>query len=53
MPLYWVVDADERAVEVWTPQAVFPRVEREQILWQPAGATAPFTLAQRELFQPL
>jgi Uma2 family endonuclease len=35
IPLYWVVDPDARAVEVWTPAATFPQVEREQIPWKP------------------
>jgi Uma2 family endonuclease len=53
VPLYWVVDGDERQVEVWTPGAVFPTVERERLLWQPAGATQSFTLPLAELFRPL
>jgi Uma2 family endonuclease len=53
VPLYWVVDGDERVVEVWTPEALFPTVEREQLVWEPAGASAPFTLGLEELFRPL
>jgi Uma2 family endonuclease len=30
VPLYWVVDGDERMVEVWTPADDFPAVERER-----------------------
>ncbi|HEY9426765.1 MAG TPA: hypothetical protein VIR34_06390 [Gemmatimonadaceae bacterium] len=33
--------------------AVFPLVERESLTWQPAGASAPFTLSLEELFRPL
>ena len=40
VPLYWVVDADERTVEVWTPADDFPAIE-------------PFTLRFEELFRPL
>ena len=53
VPLYWVVDGDERAVEVWTPETFLPRLEREQIVWHPAGAATPFRLPLQELFQPL
>ena len=37
IPLYWIVDADERQVEIWTPADTFPRFERERLVWQPAG----------------
>lgn len=53
VPLYWVVDGDERSVEVWTPSDDFPAVERERIVWHAAGAGEPFTLALEELFRPL
>jgi Uma2 family endonuclease len=50
-PLYWLVDADARNVEVWTPADAFPRVERERLVWHPEGASAPFTLPLEELFR--
>jgi Uma2 family endonuclease len=53
VPLYWVVDGDRREVELWTPEARFPQVERERLVWHPAGATAPFTLELTELFKPI
>jgi Uma2 family endonuclease len=53
VPLYWVVDGDEHAVEVWTPADDFPAVERERLLWNPAGASAPFSLNLPDLFRPL
>jgi Uma2 family endonuclease len=53
VPLYWVVDGDERWVEIWTPADDFPAVERERLVWHPAGASAPFTLILEELFRPL
>ncbi len=52
-PLYWIVDGDERWVEVWTPGVTFPRFEREQLVWQPEGAREPFTYALAELFAPV
>jgi Uma2 family endonuclease len=53
VPLYWVVDADEQAVEVWTPADDFPAVERERLEWLPGAAAAPFSLSLEELFRPV
>ena len=51
--LYWVVDGDARAAEVWTPDAQFPYMERERLKWHPAGAVTAFTLELAELFRPI
>jgi Uma2 family endonuclease len=51
--LYWIVDADARQVEVWTPDVLFPTVERERLVWHPAGAATAFRLELEELFRPL
>jgi Uma2 family endonuclease len=53
VPLYWIVDADERRVEVWTPPDTFPRLEHERLVWHPAGAAGPFVLSLAELFRPV
>ena len=53
IPYYWVVDADERSAEAWTPADRFPRVERQELVWAPAGATAPFVMRLDELFRPI
>lgn len=53
VPLYWLIDADEGLAEVWTPDARFPRVERDLLEWLPAGASAPFTISVRELLRPI
>ena len=50
---YWVVNADERAVEVWTPSAQFPRVVTDVLVWDPAGAPEPLMLSLEKLFRPL
>jgi hypothetical protein len=47
------VDGDEHRVEVWTPDADLPRVERERVIWVAPGATRPFTLRLAELFRPI
>lgn len=53
IPAYWIVDGDERLVEVWTPEALRPTVERERISWRPAGSAHPLTVALEELFRPI
>jgi Uma2 family endonuclease len=51
--LYWIVDPDQELVEVWTPEATFPEVERERVVWQPEGADVEFELSSKELFGPI
>ena len=53
VPLYWILDPDQRQVEVWTPADAFPRLERERLCWEPAEAAQPFTLELGELFRPV
>jgi Uma2 family endonuclease len=50
---YWAVDPDERVAEVWTPEARVPSIERERLVWAPAGARGEFSLALEELFRPI
>jgi Uma2 family endonuclease len=53
VPVYWIVDADHCLVEVWTPDDHFPGIERERLVWNPAGASQPFTLELGDLFRPI
>lgn len=53
VPLYWLVDADAKVVEVWSPEAVFPVTLKEAIAWHPAGAAEPLVIQLAELFGPL
>jgi Uma2 family endonuclease len=53
VPLYWVVDDEERAVEIWTPSDDFPSLERDRLVWLPQGAAEPFVLSLKELFRKL
>lgn len=50
VPLYWIVDGEERRVEVWTPASSFPVFETSCLFWQPADAGEPFTLPLDHLF---
>ena len=34
VPQYWIVDGDQRHVEVWTPDAQAPVVECERLVWR-------------------
>ena len=53
IPLYWIVDADEHQVEIWTPADAFPRFERESLLWHPSAAAEPFWMMLTELFRAI
>ncbi len=53
VPLYWIVDGEARQAEIWTPDAVFPRIERHRLVWHPEVPGAPFTLSLKELFRPV
>lgn len=53
VPLYWLVDADARHVEVWTPDATFPVIEREKLVWSPDGARRAFETPIPALFGPV
>jgi Uma2 family endonuclease len=33
-PQYWIVDGEHRHVEVWTPDAQAPVIERERLAWR-------------------
>ena len=51
VPVYWIVDGDERRVEVWTPADTFPVFETERLVWRPAGTGQPFVMELAELFR--
>jgi Uma2 family endonuclease len=50
---YWIVDPEERLVEVWSPRATFPTVERERVTWTPESGSAPFVIELEALFRPI
>ena len=45
--LYWIVDGDEQRVEVWTPDAEFPTIERQRLVWHPASTPRPAARLRR------
>lgn len=49
VPRYWMVDIEGQAVEVWTPEATVPTVERERVTWRPNGASEPLVIPVAEL----
>jgi Uma2 family endonuclease len=53
IPSYWIIDADERQVEIWTPGDTFPRLERERLVWQPAAAAHALVISLEDLFRPI
>ena len=52
VPTVWLIEGDDRYVEVWTPEAAFPVIVRERLIWHPDGAREPFTLELAQLFGP-
>ena len=46
----WLVDADMQQVEVWTPDAVFPKVESARVTWTPPGTDASLVISLPTLF---
>ena len=51
--LYWMVDVDDAAVHVWTPDAQLPDVQRGRLVWHAPGAREPLALPLAELFDAL
>ncbi len=50
IPEYWVVDVDQQQIEVWTPTASFPRVERERLIWRHPALSVDCIIDMRSLF---
>jgi len=53
IPCYWIVDPDEKLVEVWTPESLFPTVERKRVTWKREAVEEQFVLDLEELFKPI
>lgn len=52
VPLYWIVDIQNRRAEIWTPEQTSPAYEEHQLSWHPAGAPEPLIIDLAELFAP-
>ncbi len=50
IPTYWILDADERLAEVWTPDAQFPSIQRNALTWHPHNASQPLQIDLAALF---
>jgi Uma2 family endonuclease len=50
IPTYWVVDIDNAQVEVWTPEAHFPVVERETLRWRHPAIAEECVVEVGEIF---
>jgi Uma2 family endonuclease len=50
IPQYWIIDIEERQVEVWTPDAIFPVVERERLTWRHPTAKGECVVEVAALF---
>jgi Uma2 family endonuclease len=53
IPEYWIVDVEQRIVEVWNPTAHFPRVERERLGWRHPELTSTCEIPLNTLFAGL
>jgi len=50
VPCYVTIDPAAKVAETWTPEAQFPRIERERLVWHPEGADEPLVIALADLF---
>jgi len=53
VPVYWIVDPDEKLVEVWTPSDSQPITQRDRVVWSPQSAEEPLTIQLTDLFKPI
>jgi len=53
VPVYWIVDPDQKLVEVWTPGDIRPVTRKDRVMWVPEGATEPLTIVLADLFREI
>ncbi len=51
VPVYWIIDGENRRAEVWTPGATMPVFESEHLIWQPSGAPVPLVVPLTKLLE--
>jgi len=52
VPWYWMVDIEARAIEVWTPDATLPTIERDRVVWQLVPGREPLVIAIEDVLPP-
>jgi Uma2 family endonuclease len=50
--VYWIVDIEARAADVWTPEATGPAVVRDELRWHPIGAEEPLVVSLADILPP-
>ena len=50
--VYWIIDIEARAAEVWTPRATEPVVVQDELLWHPAGGGEPLVVSLTDILPP-
>jgi Uma2 family endonuclease len=50
VPGYWVVDIEQHGIEIWTPHALFPMIEREWLVWKHPMIEATCMIDLEEVF---
>lgn len=53
IPQYWIVDPQDRTVEVWTPDVTTPIIERDRLVWTVPGDETSLAIDLAELFRPV
>ena len=53
VPAYWVVDGEAEVFEIWKPDDERAMLAAERLVWEPAGAPAPFVLDVERFFADL
>lgn len=53
VPTYWIVDPDQRLVEVWQPGDKLPTSMSERVTWSPSGSNAALMIELGELFRSI
>lgn len=53
VPEYWIVDTEQRQIEIWHPRGDAPIVASTMLRWQPSGASTPFVLDVATFFAQL
>lgn len=52
IPVYWIIDPEQRRAEVWTPDATEPTYETARLTWHPPGASEGLSIELSAVFPP-